>query len=112
MGRSRVTEPPWDSATSFTIDRPRPDPGRCRASFARQKRSNTRGASSTATPGPWSRTEISPFATVTSTVAPAGLYFAALSRRFVIARATRTFTPLIDDGVAVTLKRTLGYRNR
>src|SRR5207253_1835826 len=30
MGRSRVTEPPWDSATSFTIERPRPDPGRWR----------------------------------------------------------------------------------
>src|SRR4029079_12735606 len=108
MGRSRVTEPPCDSATSFTIESPRPDPGRWRASFDRQNRSNTRVASSAETPGPWSRTEISPFATATSTVAPAGLYLAALSRRFVIARATRTFTPLIVDGDAATLKCTLG----
>src|SRR5256885_1215802 len=74
----------------------------------RQNLSKTRGASSAVTPGPWSRTETSPFATLTSTSAPGGLHLAALSTRFVIARATRTFTPVTVVGVALTAKRTLG----
>ena len=83
-----------------------------RALAARQKRSKTRGRSSSAMPGPWSRTETSPLRTLTSTVAPAGLHFAALSTRFVTARRIRERTPRTLDSVASTTTRTLGYRKR
>ena len=54
------TAPPCREATSLTMERPRPLPGRARAVGERQKRSKTRSASAGSRPGPRSETSSTP----------------------------------------------------
>src|SRR5205807_3521923 len=67
-------KPPCASAAWRTIASPSPEPGFARASFARWKRSKTKGRSCSLNPGPWSRTDSVPSRSSTSIKPPGGLH--------------------------------------
>src|SRR3954453_21150371 len=64
--------------------------------------------SSSAMPGPWSRTVTSPAWTVTTTIPPGGLHLAALSSRLPMARSSEAGTPTTGDSSMSVTNRTAG----
>lgn len=97
-----MTRPPLSSTVCATIDRPSPEPGSCRDDGERQNRSKTYCSSSSGMPGPWSRTVNLPWCRVTSTAPAGGLYFTALSSRFITARSNAAASARVYQGSRAT----------